>query len=99
MLSNPPHLEAHAQGVVHEEIFQNYHNKSRKEEGINTVPQQLLEWFDQQIVEPSASYFHETFEQHLSGLKPNASSIDEVPPSESNLFASFPIISRIAWDR
>ena len=96
VLPIPTHLDAHAQGVVHEEIFHNYHNKTQKEEGIDTVPQQLLDWLDQQILEPSASYFHETFEQHLSGLKPNASSIDEVVPSQSTLFASFPIIYRIA---
>ena len=81
---------------MHEEIFQNYHNKVHKEENLDTVPQQLLDWFDQQIVEPSASYLHETFEQHLSGLKPNASNIAEVIPSKSNLIASCPVTYRIA---
>ena len=90
MLLIPAHLEARAQGVVHEEISQNYNNKVHKEEGADTVPQQLLEWLDQQILEPSASYFHETFEQHLSGLKPNASNIAEVIPSTSNTLHPFP---------
>ena len=86
VLSIPTHVEVHAQGVVHEEIFQKYHNKSHKEEEVaEGVPQQLLEWFDQQVAEPSASYFHETLEQHFAGLKPNASTIDEVTPLPTEL--------------
>ena len=66
------------QGVVNEEIFQVFHNKTRQTENIESIPQQLKEYFESQIVAPSESYFHETLEQHLSGLKPNASTFEEV---------------------
>ena len=55
-----------------------FHNKTRQTENIESIPQQLKEYFESQIVAPSKSYFHETLEQHLSGLKPNASTFEEV---------------------
>jgi hypothetical protein len=76
---------AHAvlvQGVVNEEIFQTFHNKTRLEEHIGSAPEQLHEFFDSEILAPTASYFNETLAQHLSGLKPNFS---EVSPSLSLL--------------
>ena len=66
------------QGVAKEEIWQLYHNKTRQTESVESIPQQLKEYFESQIVAPSKDYFHETLEQHLSGLKPNASTFEEV---------------------
>ena len=63
------------QGVVNEEIFQAFHNKTRLEENIASIPGQLQEYFDSEILAPTVSYFNETLAQHLSGLKPNISEV------------------------
>ena len=65
-------------GVVNEEIFQMFHNKTRLEENVASVPEQLHEYFDSEILAPTVAYFNETLAQHFSGLKPN---ISEVLPS------------------
>ena len=64
--------------MLHEEISQNYLNETRKVKGTGTIPQQLVDWFEEQVKGPSAAFFHETIQQHLSGLIPNATTFNEV---------------------
>ena len=70
-----------------------FHNKTRQTENVESIPQQLKEYFESQIKAPSESYFHETLEQHLSGLKPNETTFEEV----RTLLLSSELQSGCAW--
>ena len=63
------------QGVVNEEIFQVFNNKTKQEENLASIPEQLENYIQTQIVEPTRAYYGESLEQHLSGLTPNISEV------------------------
>ena len=64
-----------AQGVVNEEIFQVFHNQTKQEENLASIPEQLQNYVQTQIVEPAQAYYGESLQQHLSGLTPNISEV------------------------
>ena len=74
-----------AQGVVNEEIYQIFYNKTKQAENIASVPAQLNDYLQNQIVAPTAAYFSETLAQHFSGLTPNISQVRPTSMQASTL--------------
>ncbi len=61
--------------MVNTEIFQVFHNQTKQEENLASIPEQLQNYVRTQIVEPAQAYYGESLQQHLSGLTPNISEV------------------------
>ena len=61
--------------MVNTEIFQVFHNQTKQEENLASIPEQLQNYVQTQIVEPAQAYYGESLQQHLSGLTPNISEV------------------------